>query len=81
MTVTKPDMDAALARLVEAFPQTFVPEKYQPHRPLKVGIGTDLRARCPELKRHVLGLVLSAYTSRVMYLQSIVAGEIGRAHV
>ena len=47
--VTKLEMDAALARLVEAFPQTFVLEKYQPHWPLKVGIAADIPARCPDL--------------------------------
>ena len=40
----KEDMDTALARLTEAFPQTFVLEKYRPHRPLKVGIATDIGA-------------------------------------
>ena len=49
MTTTKQDIDAALARLAEAFPQAFVLEKHRPHRSLKVGIGTDLRARCPGL--------------------------------
>ena len=29
MTTTKQDIDAALARLAEAFPQTFVLEKYR----------------------------------------------------
>jgi ProP effector len=74
MTVTKLDMDAALARLVEAFPQTFVLEKYQPHWPLKVGIAADIPARCPDLEWRVLSVVLSAYALRVMYLQSVVAG-------
>ena len=49
MTTTKQDIDASLARLAEAFPQTFVLEKYQPHRPLKVGIAVDLMGRGPEL--------------------------------
>jgi hypothetical protein len=31
MTTTKQDIDAALAHLAEAFPQTFVLEKYRPH--------------------------------------------------
>ena len=74
MTTTKQDIDAALARLAEAFPQTFVLEKHRPHRPLKVGIAADISARCPAVERHVLGAVLSVYTRRVMYLQSLVAG-------
>jgi sRNA-binding protein len=74
MTITKQDIDAALARLAEAFPQTFVLEKHRPHRPLKVGVAVDIRARCPELERRVLGVALGAYARRVMYLQSLVAG-------
>jgi len=37
-------------------------EKYQPHRPLKVGIAADLMTRCPELDRRKLGVALIAYT-------------------
>ena len=74
MTLTTQDMNAALARLAEAFPQTFVLEKYRPHRPLKVGIAVDIPARCPALTRRELGAALSAYAQRVMYLQGLVAG-------
>src|SRR6185436_2482675 len=74
MTTTKQDIDAALARLAEAFPQTFVLEKYRPHRPLKVGIAADIRARCPAIERRVLSVVLTVYTRRLMYLQGMVAG-------
>jgi sRNA-binding protein len=52
MTVTKQDIEFALAHLAEAFPQTFVLEKHRPHRPhrpLKVGIAADIRARCEGL--------------------------------
>ena len=65
MTITKQDINAALAHLAEAFPQTFVLEKYRPHRPLKVGIAADIPARCPELERRVLSVALSVYTRRV----------------
>jgi sRNA-binding protein len=74
MRITKQDMDAALVCLVETFPQTFVLEKYRPHRPLKVGIAAEIPARCPDLERRVLGAVMSGYTKRVMYLQGLVAG-------
>jgi ProP effector len=74
MTIAKEDLRAALTCLAEAFPQTFVLEQYQPHRPLKVGIAADIPARCPELDRRKLGAVLSAYTQRVMYLEGMVAG-------
>jgi ProP effector len=71
---TKQDINATLARLAEAFPQTFVLEKHRPHRPLKVGIGIDLRTRCPELDPPALRKALGAYTKRVMYLEAMVAG-------
>jgi ProP effector len=74
MTTTKQDIDAALARLAEAFPQTFVLEKHRPHRPLKVGIAADISARCPAVERRVLSVALRVYTRRVMYLQSLVEG-------
>jgi sRNA-binding protein len=74
MTITKEDIHAALARLTEAFPQTFVLEKHRPHRPLKVGIAADIRACCPAIERRVLSVALSVYTRRVMYLQSLAAG-------
>ena len=70
----KQDIDTALALLTEAFPQTFVLEKYRPHRPLKVGIAADIPARCPAVERRVLSAALSAYARRVMYLRTLVAG-------
>jgi sRNA-binding protein len=72
--IPKQDLAAALARLAETFPQTFVLEKHRPHRPLKIGIAADISARCPPVERRVLSVVLSVYTRRVMYLQSLVAG-------
>ena len=74
MTATKQDIDAALAHLAEAFPQTFVLEKYRPHWPLKVGIAAAIPARCPAVERRVLKMALTAYTGRVMYLRGLVAG-------
>ena len=74
MTTTKQDVDATLARLAEAFPQTFVLEKYRPHWPLKVGIAADLMERGPELDHHKLSVALTAYTGRIMYLRGLVAG-------
>ena len=72
--ISKQDLDAALARLAEAFPQTIVLEKHRPHRPLKVGIAADISPRCPAVERRVLSVALSVYTRRVMYLQSLAAG-------
>jgi ProP effector len=76
MTTTKQDIDAALARLTEAFPQTFVLEKYRPHWPLKVGIASAIPVRCPALEWRVLKVALAAYTGRVMYLRGLVAGAV-----
>ena len=74
MTITKQDIDVALVRLTEAFPQTFVLEKNRPHRPLKVGIAADIPARCPAVERRVLSVSLRVYVRRVMYLRGLVAG-------
>ena len=74
MTITKQDINAVLARLTEAFPQAFELEQYQPHRPLKVGIFSEIAARCPDLARSALVTVLNIYTRRMTYLQSLVAG-------
>ena len=74
MTTTKQDIDAALVRLAEAFPQTFVLEKYRPHWPLKVGIAAAIPARCPALEWRVLKMALTAYTGRIMYLRGLVEG-------
>ena len=79
MMATKQDIDAALARLAETFPQTFVLEKYRPHWPLKVGIASAIPAGCPALERRVLKMALTAYTGRVMYLKGMVAGAAGRS--
>src|SRR6478736_2275867 len=70
----KQDIDAALACLTEAFPQTFVLERNRPHRPLKVGIAADIPTRCPAVERRVLSAALRVYARRVMYLRGLVAG-------
>ena len=49
-------------------------EQYQPHRPLKVGIFSEIATRCPDLARSDLVTVLNIYTRRMTYLQSLVAG-------
>ena len=73
MTITKQDINAVLTRLTQAFPQAFVLEQYQPHRPLKVEIFSEIAARCPDLARSDLVTALNIYTRRMMYLQSLVA--------
>ena len=74
MAIGKERIDAALSRLAEQFPQTFVLEKHLPHRPLKVGIAADIRAALPDLDRRALGVALKVYTHRIVYLQAIVVG-------
>ena len=65
---------AVLACIAEWFPQAFVPEKYLPHRPLKIGIHIDLKARCPALSERERSAVLRYYVARLMYLRACVAG-------
>ena len=65
---------AVLACIAEWFPQAFVPEKYLPHRPLKIGIHIDLKARCPALSERERSAVLRYYVARPMYLRACVAG-------
>src|SRR5580765_4795988 len=72
MTIPKQDIHAALTRLAEWFPQTFVLEKHLQHR--KGRIACRHHARCRAVERRVLSVALSAYARRVMYLQSVVAG-------
>ena len=74
MKITKDQINAALGRLAERFPQTFVAEKHQPHRPLKWGSPPTSPPVVRNLKRRVRGTALSVYTGRIAYLQSLVAG-------
>jgi ProP effector len=74
MTIPKQEVHATLADLAARYPQTFVLEKYQPHRPLKVGIAADLMGRGPELDHHKINVALTVYTRRIMFLRSLVAG-------
>jgi ProP effector len=74
MTIRKEKIDAALSRLAEQFPKTFVTEKHMPHRPLKVGIAADIQAALPDLDRRALGVALKVYTHRIVYLQAVVVG-------
>jgi len=74
MTISNDQINAVVARLAAAFPQTFVLEKHLAHRPLKIGIAADLRAALPELPSRVLARALAAYAKRIMYLQALTAG-------
>jgi ProQ/FINO family len=75
LTITKKlAIHAALLRLAECFPQTFVLEKHLQPQPLKVGIAADILGCCPDLDRRVLDAALRRYTSRLAYQGSLVAG-------
>jgi sRNA-binding protein len=74
MTISNDQINAVVARLAAAFPQTFVLEKHLAHRPLKIGIAADLRAALPELPSRGLARALAAYAKRIMYLQALTAG-------
>ena len=67
-------MAAVLACIAERFPQAFVPERYLPHRPLKIGIHIHLKTRCPALSERERSAVLRYYVARLMYLRACVAG-------
>jgi sRNA-binding protein len=58
--------------LAAEFPQAFVVEQYEPHRPLKIGIDIDLAERYPALSRVERGAFLRFYTSRIGYLTASV---------
>ena len=72
--LTGKKVPAVLACIAEWFPQAFVPEKYLPHRPLKIGIHIDLKARCPALSERKRRAVLHWYVTRTIYLRACVAG-------
>ena len=72
--LTGKKVPAVLACIAEWFPQAFVPEKDLPHRPLKIGIHVDLKARCPALSERERGTVLHWYVTRTIYLRACVAG-------
>ena len=72
--LTGKKVPAVLACIAEWFPQAFVPEEYLPHRPLKIGIHIDLKARCPALSERERSAFLRYYVARPMYLRACVAG-------
>jgi len=66
-------IEETISTLAELFPATFVAERWQPHRPLKIGIGYDIVERgilTPAECRRVLG----SYCQRRMYQIALAAG-------
>jgi sRNA-binding protein len=60
-------VDALMTMLMEVFPAAFTPTK---DRPLKIGIGRDLRELLPEVPQKQLHIVLQRYTGSWPYLTS-----------
>jgi sRNA-binding protein len=75
-SIRRTRVDAArqhIVALAELFPACFVADKWEPHRPLKVGIKADLIATgllTPNECRRVLGL----YVGRLGYQKAVAAG-------
>jgi ProP effector len=65
--------EATIAALAELFPETFTRERWQPHKPLKVGIDQDLIA-AGVLTESEVGSLLSHYTRRRQYQVALAAG-------
>jgi sRNA-binding protein len=59
--------------LAELYPQCFTAEKWQPHRPLKIGVHLDLIARGVLLPDECHALFLR-YCFRLMYQRALAAG-------
>jgi sRNA-binding protein len=68
---TKSDTNIALLAIF--FPAVFSSEPWQPHRPLKVGIGDDLVARSV-LGAREINAALKGYVNRLMYQKCLAAG-------
>jgi ProP effector len=62
-----------IAALADLFPKTFTAERWKPHKPLKIGIHTDLIAAGILTPREVRN-ALAAYTKHRMYLAAVAAG-------
>jgi sRNA-binding protein len=65
--------EANIALLATLFPAVFSSEPWQPHRPLKVGIGDDLVAR-GLLSAPEVNAALKGYVNRLMYQKCLAAG-------
>ncbi len=66
--------DTNIAALAALFPAAFSAEPWQAHRPLKVGIGSDLVARGVLGAREV-NAALKRYVDRLMYQKCLAAGR------
>jgi sRNA-binding protein len=65
--------DTNIAALAALFPAAFSAKPWQAHRPLKVGIGSDLVAR-GALGSREINAALKRYVDRLMYQKCLAAG-------
>jgi ProP effector len=65
---TTPPFSELLATVADLFPRAFTVPQWEPHRPLKIGIGDDLRAVLSEVEVTIL---MRCYTSRLMYQRAL----------
>jgi ProP effector len=72
-TPDKPDANATIAALVDLFPAAFSNERWQPHKPLKIGVDRDL-VSSGVLTEPEVHTVLWEYTRRYQYFVAIARG-------
>jgi sRNA-binding protein len=71
----RPNPATLIRTLAELYPQTFTAEKWQSHRPLKIGTCDDLIASGIVTPLEA-SIALRAYCGRRMYLTAVAAGGI-----
>jgi ProP effector len=74
LRVTRAEKERTRAFLAEHYPAAFRPKGDHAKQPLKIGIYNDIKARHPEIARHVLHGALGDYTAGPSYLLVMVAG-------
>jgi sRNA-binding protein len=65
---------AIIEELARRFPQVFVANIWNAHKPLAVGVGPAVIAACPDLPPKPLRLALGAYIARLAYREAVAAG-------
>jgi sRNA-binding protein len=72
--MVKTMIDDLIAELAKRYPNCFVAEQWEPHKPLAIGIREALHDDGITLSERELCYVLKQYTTRIMYLGAMVAG-------
>jgi sRNA-binding protein len=65
--------NGGIAMLAEHFPAVFTLERWQPHKPLKIGIKEDI-ATAGIMPAEDIGPTLRLYVQRLMYQRALAAG-------